>query len=347
MSVGSRFARPPEQSEKHRPRYNLEVSQGFTEGIKAMKIAMIGTGQIAQRHLKAFQQIQDARIVGHVGTSQAKADAAAETWGGRGYTRLDDLLRREQPEAVWITVPPHQHGALEYRLLNDNLPFLVEKPLSADRKTADSIGEAIARKNTLVAVGYNWRALDTLPRLRAALAHNPARMVIGQFHVNTPSAVWWRHQAESGGQFVEQATHLLDLTRALIGDGTLVCAQASTFDRPAFPDADIPGVSAALVRFTGDVVGVFSATCILAKGGSVQLQLICEGGTITLNRSAVTYQTGDSEVVDAAQVDSYEAQNRAFINAIQQNKPDLIFSTYADALKTHHLCHDIAEQSGG
>ena len=310
-----------------------------------MKVAIIGTGQIAQRHLKSFQQIADVQIVGHVATKQDKADAAAAEWGGRGYVTLDDLLAEAKPDAVWITVPPHQHGNFEYRLLDSRIPFLVEKPLSADRRTAEEIGSAIAQSDVLVAVGYNWRALDTLPRLREHLALHPPRMVIGAFHVNTPSAVWWRHQSESGGQFVEQATHLIDMTRALVGSGTLLCAQASTFERSAFPDADIAGVSAAMIRFSGNVVGVFSATCILEQGGHVQLQFISENATATLTRAAVTYQTLDSRTVDSAQVDSYEAQNRAFLMAIRQNEPELIYSTYADALQTHHLCHDIVEQS--
>jgi len=310
-----------------------------------VKIALIGTGQIAQRHLKAFQRIEGVDIVGHLGTTPAQASGAAAIWGGRGYTALDELLTRETPDAVWVTVPPHQHGSIEYRLLEQGIPFLVEKPLSADRNTADQIGQMIAQKKVSVAVGYNWRAADTLPRLRAYFAHNPPRMVLGTFHVNTPSARWWRHQAESGGQMVEQATHLLDLSRALLGHAQLVGAQASTFDRPAWPDADIAGVSAALIRFDGGIVGVFSATCILTQASSVQLQFICEDAVITLTRDAITYQIGASQQTDRTQMDTYEAQNRAFLRALHENNPDLIFSSYADALHTHHLCHTIVEQS--
>lgn len=310
-----------------------------------MKVAVVGTGQIVQRHLKAFGRMTDVQVVGHVGTQQRKADAAAAAWGGRGYVALDDLLAVEKPDVVWVTVPPHQHGAIEYRLLESRIPFLVEKPLSAERRTADEIADAITRTNVPVAVGYNWRALDTLPRLREHLANHLVRMVVGAFHVNTPQAVWWQHQAESGGQFVEQATHLIDLTRALVGEGSLLCAQASAFDRAAFPDADIAGVGAAMIRFDGGVVGVFTATCILEQGGNVQLQFISEGSVVTFTRGSVTYHIGDSQQIDSAQVDSYEVQNRAFLDAIRQDNPNLIYSTYADALHTHHLCHDILERS--
>ncbi len=308
-----------------------------------IKLAMIGTGLIAQRHLNAFRQIDGAQIVGHVGTTQAKADAAAAQWGGRGYTEIDALIAAEQPDAVWITVPPDQHGALEYALLDAGIPFLVEKPLSADRATAETIGDAIARKNALVGVGYNWRAMDTLPAVRAEIAQNPVRMMVGAFHVNTPSTAWWIDQAQSGGQMVEQATHLIDLARALVGEGTLICAQGSWFEREAYPTANIAGVNAAMLRF-GDVIGTVTATCILAKGSKAQLQLICEQQLITITRDGVIYE-GKTERAESVQIDTYEAQNRAFLDAVRSGDPALVYSSYADALQTHRLCHDILEQS--
>ncbi|MBN8640136.1 MAG: diguanylate cyclase, partial [Anaerolineae bacterium] len=271
------------------------------------------------------------------------ACAAAARWGGRGYARLEELLTHEKPAAVWVTVPPHQHGAIEYTLIAANIPFLVEKPLSANRSTAVEIAEVIEQKQLLVAVGYNWRALDTLPALREHLAQLPARMVIGAFHVNTPAAVWWRHQAESGGQMVEQATHLIDLARLLLGDATVISAQGVPVERAAYPDADIAGVSAALLRFQNGAIGTFTATCILAQSGGVQLQLISENALVTLTRDSVTYQIGDQRQTQITQRDTYEAQNRAFLAAIKQNNAQLMLCSYADALITHHICHDIAD----
>ena len=43
-------------------------------------------------------------------------------------------------------------------------------------------------------------------------------MIVGEYHVGTPAARWWRRRAESGGQFVEQACHLVDLARVLAGE---------------------------------------------------------------------------------------------------------------------------------
>lgn len=312
-----------------------------------MKVAVIGTGQIAQRHLSAFQRIPEAQIVGHLGTSQAKADAAAAQWGGRGYADLGALIAGEAPDAVLITVPPHQHGPIEYQLLDSGIPFLVEKPLSADRQTAEAIANTIEQRNALVGVGYNWRAMETLPGLREQLARNPARMVIGAFLVNTPSTVWWRHQAESGGQFVEQATHVIDLARSLIGEAEVMAAHGAYYEREAYPDFDVAGVSVALLRFEGGVPGTFSATSILKRGAGVHLQLVCEGMMITVTRNGVTYDDGETTRTEPAQQDTYEIQNRAFINAVQQNDASRMFSTYADALKTHRLCQDILERSRG
>ena len=51
--------------------------------------------------------------------------------------------------------------------------------------------------------------------------------------------------AESGGQVVEQATHLYDAARFLVGEGEVVAATSARAARAGFPDAD---VDAQLVR---------------------------------------------------------------------------------------------------
>jgi myo-inositol 2-dehydrogenase / D-chiro-inositol 1-dehydrogenase len=310
-----------------------------------MKIAFVGTGSIAQRHLAVLTTLPDIEVVGHTSTTPAHVEAAAARWGGRGYADVDALLANESVDAVWVTVPPAEHGSIEYRLLEKGIPFLVEKPLSADRQTAEDIARAVQQHDGIVAVGYNWRALDTLPAVREHLAHNPARMVQGAWHSSTPATAWWTKQDASGGQMVEQATHLIDLARSLVGEAEVAGGLATRHDRSAYPDADIDSVSAALLKFTAGPVGVFSATCLLAGSTDVRLQLICEGLSITITLAQVTYDYGHERHEFKTRVSSYLNQNRAFIEAVRQQDPSLVYCTYADALKTHRLCQDIVEHS--
>lgn len=310
-----------------------------------MKIAMIGAGWVANEHCKYLSLEPDVEIVAHVAPITTELEQAIDAWGGRGYADIHALLENETIDAAWICVPPNAHGDIEYSLLERDIPFFFEKPLSADRQTGEAIGAAIAEKGLMVAVGYHWRAMDVLPQLRELLADNPVRMVIGHWHDSTPPPTWWQVQSMSGGQMVEQATHLVDLARHLLGEATVRDAVAMRNIRPNYPDADVHDVSAALLQFPENVPGIFTATCLLGRGITIHLQLICEGLLITLDHEGIIYDYGVEREVITLQTPPFLVENRAFLQALRNNDPSLLYCTYADALLTHRLCHDILEAS--
>jgi myo-inositol 2-dehydrogenase/D-chiro-inositol 1-dehydrogenase len=307
-----------------------------------MRIGVIGTGAIAARHLSALAAVGGAEVVAHLATSLDKADAAAARSGGAGFSSLDDFMRQGRPDAVFVCVPPHRHGVIEDRLIDDGIPFLVEKPLSAGAEPATRIAERVAQHQHLVAVGYHWRALDHLAAARNALAGRKVRMIVGEYHVGTPAARWWRRRSESGGQFVEQACHLVDLARVLAGEAEVAAALGANFARPAFPDADIPGVGAALLRFRSDAVGIFSATAILPRAASIGLRLICDGAEVTVTLSETTILDAEGTRTVLGVENAYLRQNAAFLDAVATGEPARVYCSYSDALLTHRTCLEIA-----
>lgn len=306
-----------------------------------MKVGVIGSGGIARRHLAILRDEPDIEIVGHVTAHQATAEAAAREWGGQAYLEYSALLDRAQPDAVWICVPPQVHGALELELANRGISMFVEKPLSTDVATAEQIGQALAGADSIAAVGYHWRALDTLPDVWQAIAGNPVKMALGFWLNSTPPPAWWHHQAKSGGQLVEQATHIVDLARVLLGEGTPVAGAAVAHFRPSYPDLDVADVSAGLVRFS-NAIGVFAATCALAHQESVELQLICEGLFISITQQRVTFQQGEERWEARATADPFRVENRAFLDALRQRDASRVLCSYQDALASHRLCCSLA-----
>ena len=308
-----------------------------------MKVATIGSGGICRRHLEVLAGESDVEIVGHVTRSPEHAEEVAAHWGGRPYTDYRALLEQERPDVVWICVPPGSHGPIEFDLIERGIPFFVEKPLDADAQTAERIAAALQGTGILAGVAYHWRAMDTLAEVRQTLAENPARMVLGAWHDATPPPRWWRHQAESGGQMVEQATHLFDLARYLLGNARVLAATALRHDRPAYPDADVADVSAALLQFGGDIAGVFTATCLLGGPAAIHLQLVCEGLLITIDQTGVVYDTGSERRQIPLGNDPFVAEDRAFLAALRAGDPEPILCTYQDALQTHRLCCAVRE----
>src|SRR5947207_4739548 len=59
---------------------------------RRMKIAIIGTGGVAARHLGVLRDVPGLELVAHLSADAARSEAQARQWGGRGYSRLDHLL---------------------------------------------------------------------------------------------------------------------------------------------------------------------------------------------------------------------------------------------------------------
>jgi predicted dehydrogenase len=242
-------------------------------------------------------------------------------------------------DCLYVCVPPAEHGPPEDCAIRAGLPLFIEKPLAADLASAQDIGDRLDRSGLLAAVGYQWRYLDTLDLARRALAAAPARMVLGSWLDRAPGTPWWADQQRSGGQMVEQATHLLDVTRVLVGEVDTVRADG-TLD-PSGP-GDILHACTSTVRFRTGAVGSFATTCLLPGGYRIAVELLGPGVALRLTERDLTILDADGERTVLPEVDPVLAADTEFIRAVRGEDADLR-STYPEALRTHRLAWALAE----
>jgi predicted dehydrogenase len=311
-----------------------------------VRIGVVGTGGVAQRHLGVLRTIPGVEVVGHVSHTLARAAAQAVQWGGQPFTAVDELLERLRPDAVWVCVTPDSHGPLEWELIRRRIPFFVEKPLSVELATAEQIAGWLAPGQPVVAVGYKFRALDTLDRARELLAEHPPRMVHAVWHDSLPPPAWWRRAAQSGGQMVEQVTHLLDLARYLVGEAEVLAGLGGRWPRADAPDSDVADVSSALLRLQtaqGPIPGLVSATSLLRGHQTLELQLVCEGRVLRVSERALVIETGRETQELLSAVDPFLVEDLAFLEAVRTRDAARVLCSYADALETHRLACTIRD----
>ncbi len=316
-----------------------------SRGTGTIRVGMVGAGGIARRHLEVLATEEGVEVVAHLGRSAGPVAAQARRYGGRVAGDIGEMLG--DVHAVWVCVTPDGHGAIEEVLVERGVPFFVEKPLAADAETPERLAVAIEGAGLPVAVGYHWRALDTLDDVRAALGDRPPHLVVGAWHGSTPGVEWWRRQARSGGQMVEQATHLLDLARWLVGEAEVVGARATAHPRPAFPDADVADVSAALLRYASGATGTFTATCLLGRAETIGLSLYAEGIAVRITQEAVTIDDGRERREVRTRADPFVTEDRAFLDAVRSGDATRVVSSYGDALLTHRLAVAIRDAAEG
>jgi predicted dehydrogenase len=144
------------------------------------------------------------------------------------------------------------------------------------------------------------------------------------------------HPARRDRQLVEQATHLFDLVRMLIGEPSSIATLASRADRPAYPDADIDDAAAVTLGFPSGAVAALSATCVLAGPHAIGLRVMGEGLAVDIAEDHMVVSTASGTEVVRAGVDPFVAEDADFLRAVRDGT-SAVRAPYADALRTHRL----------
>ena len=309
----------------------------------ASRIGFIGAGGVAIRHADVLASL-GAEVVGVSDTDEARASELAARHGARAYTDHRTMLARERLDAVYVCVPPFAHGEPELAVLEAGLPLFVEKPLAADVAVADEIAGLVERAGVPTATGYHWRCLDTVEQARELLAEYPPRLVQASWLDKVPPVAWWCRRDLSGGQTVEQTTHVLDVVRMLAGEVVDVTAVGARTPRAAFPDADVDDVAAATLRFESGAVGAVVSSCLPAVKHRASLEAVADGMVVELTEEGLTISDADGRRTTPATVDPRVAVDRQFLAALDGD-PDAVRAPYAEALRTHRLACALARSA--
>jgi predicted dehydrogenase len=306
-----------------------------------LRIGFVGAGGIAHRHFGVLATFDDVTIAGVADPDAARAREAAERTGARAFATHDAMLAALDLDVLFICVPPFAHGAPERAAIAAGLPFFVEKPLSLDAALACEIDGAVRRAGLVTAVGYHWRYLDTVDEARRLLADNPAHLMAGYWLDQTPPPAWWHREDRSGGQLVEQATHIIDLARFLAGDVTEVYGLVARRERDDFPDLDVPTASIAALRFASGAIANLSSTCLLRWSHRIGLHVFADGLALELTDHDLMIDIGAGRPLRAADGDPVWRQDRAFINTVRGGE-NRIRVPYAEALQSHLVALAVA-----
>lgn len=312
--------------------------------MEAVRIGFIGAGGIASRHLGNLLGFEDVQVIALADPVLERAQAQASRGDAQAYSNYLEMLDNEQLDALYICVPPFAHGPIEMAALERNLPFFVEKPLATNLTTAETIARKVTAQGLVTAAGYHWRYLDTTEEAQERLSQNPARLALGYWLDFTPPPAWWGREEQSGGQMVEQTTHIFDLARVLVGDVHRVYAAGSRVERAQFPDMDIFDVSLATLHFTSGALGSMASTCLLNWPHRIGLHLFCQEMVIELSEAEMMIDVGQGRPVRRAQGDPFVREDRDFIDAVQ-GKTNRIRAPYAEALKTFQLTMAVAHSA--
>ena len=263
-----------------------------------LRIAVVGTGLLGERHARFWGQQDDVELVGIVDLDLGRATSAAErlatTFGiprPPVFMSLETLLTATGADAVSVATPDFAHRDPVVQALNAGLHVLVEKPLAMTTADAFVMTDAARRAGRWLMVNHSMR---WIPRYRAihdvirtgewgqmVVAHSAKSDVI---HVPTEMLRW--ASRTSAAYFL--TAHDLDLVRWFAGDRIVrVFAQGArgVLDRRGIDAYDAIQTA---VTFANGSIASFEASWIhpntYPSFTDDYMHVICEQGVAYLDR---------------------------------------------------------------
>jgi predicted dehydrogenase len=308
------------------------------------RIGMVGAGAVAARHVRALLAMDGVEVAAVADPAPERARELAGEAGAAAYPNHMELLAAERLDAVYICVPPFAHGAPELAVIDAGLPMFVEKPVAIDQATAATIAAALAGQALVTCTGYHWRWLDIFDRAVDLLADRPARLVQCSWLDKVPPPPWWPRRDGSGGQTIEQTTHVLDTARGLAGEVVEVhafgaraaAAEEQAAAEAALPAADIHDVSVATLRFASGAIGTVASTCLLSRLHRAGVHVVADGFSLELTETQLLVQTNGHREMWTAEADARPRPDWDFVAAVR-GAEDRIRVPWPEAYRTHLL----------
>lgn len=299
----------------------------------SIRIGFVGCGGMASGHMNNLSQMEGVELVAFCDVDSARAENSAHRFGGRAYTDHRVMLEKEDLDALYVVVPPFAHTDAEILAAQKGCGIFVEKPVAINLEKALEIQEAIEKSGVVNSVGYHWRYMEVTDLAKQYLNGKTIGMVLGYWMGGLPGAPWWRRMDGSGGQFVEQTTHIFDLARYLVGEIIEVSAYTALRALQEVESLDVPDVGSANLRFANGAIGTIHNTCLLKVGYHTGLSIITPDLIVELMGGLRLIEPGKRTEISNRN-NAYRVEDEIFIEAVRTKDMSKVRSPYADAVRS-------------
>ncbi len=215
---------------------------------KPVRVAILGTGGMANRHAELYAQIPGVQLVAACDVDRPRVEAFAAKHGipaAATYTDFAQLLREVPCDAISNVTPDAFHAALSIQALKAGKHVLCEKPLGLNHNETKRMVAAAKKAGTVAMVNFSYRDWSALQAIAARvhageigeLRHVEASYL--QTWLTAPiwgdwrtSPAWlWRLSTQHGSKGVlgDVGVHIVDFATFPAGPIKKVFCQLKTF----------------------------------------------------------------------------------------------------------------------
>ncbi len=319
---------------------------------KSLAIGIIGAGRMGVHHHKAVTDYGGRVVAVHDVRLDAARELATHSDTALATTELDAFFDVEMDGVVITTPPPVRFEPIQMAC-DRGLPMLIEKPPALNMAEGRRCLACIQEAGVIAAVGFQLRYHPLYERLKTLIATETIHLVRTvctiDYYLTFRMPLWFLKSEISGGPLPEQAVHVLDCARFVMGNPKPVQAHALATKNMALDRTEFDAENAIQMTYQLDngVFGVHTNHCGTEKF-CFEVEVLGPHLRLHANMTDNTihgYLNGEIVNEPVVGENSLELDKTgAWLHAIETGDRTLIRSPFADAVETLALI-DAAVQS--
>lgn len=139
-------------------RIDNETENGDEKMDEMLKIGIVGAGMMGYQHAEAIRRISGTEIVAlAAGNLEHAKKAARELFIPHVYESVEEMLDKEQLDAIHICTPNQTHYAMCKAALQAGVNVFCEKPLANTSDETEELVQLANEKGLVAGVNFNYR----------------------------------------------------------------------------------------------------------------------------------------------------------------------------------------------
>ena len=247
-----------------------------------IRVAIVGTGNIANAHIQAYLQFPERCHIAYlVDIVPEKARRMREKYGldAEVFDNHQALLPLRDIDLVDVCTPPYVHAQISINCLRSGKNVVCEKPMAASLEECDQMLRARDESGKKLSIIAQNRFRQPISNLKALLDSGLA----GPVRCAQVDSFWWRGhcyydlwwrgtwEKEGGGCTLNHAVHHIDMLLWMMG---LPQRVTSVLANTAHDNAEVEDLSVSILQYPGALAQLTAS--VVHHGEEQQLVFQCE-----------------------------------------------------------------------
>jgi len=274
-----------------------------------INVAIVGLG-VGRSRARFAAESDNVNLKVVCALEEVKAKAAAEEFGCEWSTSLDDVLARDDIDAVGVFTPSGTHCQYAIESIKAGKHTFTTKPMDIRVEQCDAAIKAAEEAGVILAVDFGNRYVRVNHQVKTAIDTG----MLGKVFLGDVRLKWHRKQsyydggfpagwrsriATEGGSIANQGVHYVDLIYWFLGPVNEVFGRSGTLGHKI----ETEDISIAHLTFQNGAWGLIETTTAQTPNLGTTVELSGTEGTIIWKDQDISFKNADNEDIDIDSID--------------------------------------------